>query len=57
MSRKNPDLFACFYGDVELRAVLHVAVDDPRIVGEMDIFLIGTTGWDIGRFLGINAGG
>ncbi|KAF7975122.1 hypothetical protein HWV62_10417 [Athelia sp. TMB] len=39
LHRKNPDLFACFLGGVELRAVLHAAVDDPRPIGETDIFL------------------
>lgn len=39
LHRKNPDLFSCFVGGVELRAVLHAAVDDPRPVGETGIFL------------------
>jgi Phosphotransferase enzyme family len=39
MHKKNPDLFSCFLGAVELRAVLHAAVDDPRPEGETDIFL------------------
>ena len=36
---RNPELFSCFLGGVELRAVLHAAVDDPRPWGETDIFL------------------
>ncbi|KAJ3788224.1 kinase-like domain-containing protein [Lentinula aff. detonsa] len=39
LHRKNPDLFSCFVGGAELRAVLYAAVDDPRPLGETDIFL------------------
>lgn len=39
LHRKNPDLFSCFVGGVELRAVLHAAADCPRPVGETGIFL------------------
>ena len=39
LHRRNPDLFSYFFGGVELRAVLHAAVDDPRPVGETSIFL------------------
>ncbi|KAG5651991.1 hypothetical protein H0H81_006673 [Sphagnurus paluster] len=39
LHRRNPDLFSCFLGAVELCAVLHAAVDDPRPLGETDIFL------------------
>ncbi|KAJ3979866.1 hypothetical protein F5890DRAFT_1478197, partial [Lentinula detonsa] len=39
LQKKNPDLFSCFVGGAELRAVLHAAVDSPRPVGETDIFL------------------
>lgn len=45
---KNPDLFSCFLG-VELRAVLDPAVDNPRPVGETDIFIVGITAYDIGQ--------
>ena len=44
LHKKNPDLFSCFLGGVELRAVLHAAVDAPRSEGETD-----NLGWDIGR--------
>jgi hypothetical protein len=37
--RRDPDLFSSFLGAVELRAVLHAATDEPRPVGETDIFL------------------
>ncbi|KAJ3576833.1 hypothetical protein NP233_g174 [Leucocoprinus birnbaumii] len=39
MYKRNPDLFACFFGGVELRAVLHAAQDDPRPYGKTNIFL------------------
>jgi len=39
MNKRNPDLFSSFLGAIELRAVLHAAVDDPRPAGESDIFL------------------
>ena len=39
LHKKNPNLFSCFIGGVELRAVLRAAVDDPRPLGETDIFL------------------
>ncbi|KAJ3793056.1 hypothetical protein GGU11DRAFT_801172 [Lentinula aff. detonsa] len=39
LHKKNPDLFSCFVGGPELRAVLHAAVDDPSPIGETDIFL------------------
>ena len=39
LHKKNPILFSCFLGGVELRAVLHAAVDSPRPEGETDIFL------------------
>jgi hypothetical protein len=39
MHKRNPDLFSCFLGGIELRAVLHAAVDDPRPIGETTIFL------------------
>jgi hypothetical protein len=39
LHKKNPNLFSCFLGGVELRAVLHAAVDAPRPEGETDIFL------------------
>ncbi|KAJ3576832.1 hypothetical protein NP233_g175 [Leucocoprinus birnbaumii] len=38
MYKRNPDLFACFFGGIELRAVLHPAQDDPRPYGETHIF-------------------
>ncbi|KAJ3567085.1 hypothetical protein NP233_g6601 [Leucocoprinus birnbaumii] len=39
MYRRNPDLFSCFFGGIELRAVLHAAADYPRPAGNTDIFL------------------
>ena len=39
LHKKNPDLFSCFLGGVELRAVLHAAADYPLPVGETNIFL------------------
>ncbi|KZP03498.1 hypothetical protein FIBSPDRAFT_844921, partial [Athelia psychrophila] len=39
LHRKNPDLFSSFLGGIELRAVLLAAGDDPRPLGETDIFL------------------
>ncbi|KAE9399848.1 hypothetical protein BT96DRAFT_993646 [Gymnopus androsaceus JB14] len=36
---RNPELYSAFVGGVELRAVVHAAVDDPRPIGETDIFL------------------
>ena len=39
LHKKNPNLFSCFLGGVELRTVLHAAVDAPRPEGETDIFL------------------
>ena len=39
LHKKNPNLFSCFFGGAELRAVLHAATDYPRPVGETDIFL------------------
>ncbi|KAJ3747084.1 kinase-like domain-containing protein [Lentinula detonsa] len=39
LHKKNPDLFSCFVGGAELRAVLHAAADDPSPIGETDIFL------------------
>ncbi|KAF5390227.1 hypothetical protein D9757_002887 [Collybiopsis confluens] len=40
LNKRNPDLFSCFLGGVELQAVLHAAIDDPRPVGKSHIFLI-----------------
>jgi hypothetical protein len=37
--KRNPDLFSCFLGGVEMRALMHAATDQPRPVGESDIFL------------------
>ncbi|KAF9480949.1 hypothetical protein BDN70DRAFT_856012 [Pholiota conissans] len=37
--RRNPDLFASFLGGIEMRAVMSAAADDPRPIGESDIFL------------------
>lgn len=39
LHRRNPDLFTSFLGAIELRAVVQAAADDPRPVGETDIFL------------------
>ncbi|KIM36094.1 hypothetical protein M413DRAFT_31995 [Hebeloma cylindrosporum] len=39
LHKRNPTLFTCFLGGVELRAVLHAAVDAPRPEGETNIFL------------------
>lgn len=39
LHRRNPELFLCFLGGVELSAVLHAALDDPRPWGETDTFL------------------
>jgi hypothetical protein len=39
LHKRNPDLFSCFLGGVEMRALLHAATDQPRPVGESEIFL------------------
>ncbi|KAF5336200.1 hypothetical protein D9757_015443 [Collybiopsis confluens] len=36
----NPDLFSCFLGGVEFRAILAVAADDPLPASKSDIFFI-----------------
>ncbi|KAF5353005.1 hypothetical protein D9757_014958 [Collybiopsis confluens] len=37
--QKNPDLFYCFFGGVELRATFQAAADSPRPVGKSHIYL------------------
>jgi hypothetical protein len=37
--KRNLDLFSCFLGGVEMRALLHAATDEPRPEGESAIFL------------------
>jgi len=37
--KRNPDLFSCFLGGLEMRALLHAATDLPRPVGESEIIL------------------
>ena len=37
--KQNHDLFACFFGGVEMCTLLHVVTDQPRPVGESEIFL------------------
>jgi hypothetical protein len=37
--KRNPDLFSCFLGGVEMRAMLHAATDMSISVGESRIFL------------------
>ena len=37
--KRNPDLFSCFLGGVEMSALLHAATDLPKPVGESEIFL------------------
>jgi len=49
LHKRNPVLFSCFLGGIELRAVLHAAVDDPRPLGESTIFLRLYHEQDIGR--------
>ncbi|KAE9390693.1 hypothetical protein BT96DRAFT_980162 [Gymnopus androsaceus JB14] len=39
LHKRNTELYSAFVGGVELRAVVHAAVDDPRPIGETDIFL------------------
>ncbi|KJA17531.1 hypothetical protein HYPSUDRAFT_206125 [Hypholoma sublateritium FD-334 SS-4] len=39
LHNRNPDLFACFLGGVELRGILNGACDLPRPAGSPDIFL------------------
>jgi hypothetical protein len=39
LHKRNPDLFSCFLGGVEMRALLHAATDEPRPEGESGIFL------------------
>ncbi|KAE9395298.1 hypothetical protein BT96DRAFT_885800 [Gymnopus androsaceus JB14] len=39
LHKRNPELYSAFVGGVELRAVVHAAADDPRPIGETDIFL------------------
>ncbi|KAF9474276.1 kinase-like protein [Pholiota conissans] len=36
---RNPDLFSCFYGGIELRAILAAATDIPRPIGQSELFL------------------
>ncbi|KAF5393480.1 hypothetical protein D9757_000496 [Collybiopsis confluens] len=40
LGKQNLDLFSCFLGGVELRAVLHAAMDVPRPVGKSHVFLV-----------------
>jgi hypothetical protein len=37
--KQNPDLFSCFLGGVQMRALLHAATDLSRPVGGSEIFL------------------
>ncbi|KIM75939.1 hypothetical protein PILCRDRAFT_826771 [Piloderma croceum F 1598] len=46
LHKRNPDLFSCFIGGVEMRAMLHAATDMPMPVGESRVFL--TTYEEIG---------
>lgn len=39
LHKRNPDLFACFLGGIELRGIKNGACDLPRPVGSPDIFL------------------
>jgi len=39
LHKRNPDLFSCFLGGVEMRALLHAATDQPKPVGKSRIFL------------------
>ena len=39
LHQRNPDLFACFLGGIELRGILDGACDLPRPVGSPDIFI------------------
>ena len=52
LHKRNPDLFSCFLGGVEMRALLHAATDEPRPLGESGIFLVlyeETGCWDENR--------
>ena len=39
LHKRDQDLFSCFLGGVEMRALLHAATDEPGPEGESDIFL------------------
>ncbi len=39
LHKRNPDLFTCFLGGIELRGILDGACDLPRPVGSPEIFI------------------